>query len=779
MTHVDPAATYDSVLRVGTALERCSNPAGLELRFDHLSDEQLDSRRFDYVKRKNHEAASTASLELLNRAVKGALTESTRKQHQRVVIALAWLIRGAAMPKRSASGRQMVHDITEGVDRIPLSLRNWIASGGRLDARHLNELAGLKTAEWQKFVHQVTATTKFVSAPAANRISVADAPPLDLDVAKRLARMASAAAGTAALDPLPEYDRSESKLRLTHVSVAGFRGSPASVTLDLTRNGKAADVLLWGDNGVGKSTLVDGIEFALQGRVDRSSDFTSGLRPKVRNLHTPEGRATVTLTDGTHIERALTTSAAGRDIPSNDDVRPGFRIAPVVIRRADILRFLDADALSRGAVFFDYFPDPSGGLGVRPDEELKLLEEERSLLRVVRADLVDQLRALYPDEERDLGVAEVLDSFVQDLLLEITDAPGEDTIEALPEDVRRLVHDLRGAQNHLRSNKKKLERGVELLNPVAYRSQLQRVGPALQSVGGELTASFTKITRARHVVALDVLVAKSGPVSLDVVVRFDNGTAALPQQAFSEGYKDLVALLFFLAVTKKAGELGQAKVLVLDDALQSVDASVRVGVMDYVLEHFSDWQLVITGHDRGWLAQLRGLFSRRGRSMVERRISRWSFSEGIHVTGATRLRVDTVRAGLEQHDERMTAAAVGILLEEICQELSWRVGTSVTRREGDRYSIGDMWPGLGKLLRSLGLTSIVDGLNQRLEIRNLLGGHFNDFADSIPWSDTQALAEDVLALYEAVRCEQCDSWVRKIDAKSYACTCALVGLAKD
>lgn len=777
MTHVDPAATYESVLRVGEALHTCRNPAGRGPRLDRLNDEQLASRRLDYIKQRKYEEAAKASLELLRRAVQVALRESTRKQHQRVVVALAWLIRGAAVPQRSATGRKMASEVTEGVDRLPPSFRDWIAPGGRLTARHLNELTGLTTGEWQDFVEQVTATTKFVSAAAADRVRVEDAPPLDLDVATRLARMASAA-GNAALDPLPEYDRSESKLRLTNISVTGFRGSPASVTLDLTRNGKAVDVLLWGDNGVGKSTLVDGIEFALQGRVDRSSDFTSSLRPKVRNLHTPEGKATVTLTDGTQVERALITGGAGRDVPSDDGVRPGFRIAPVVIRRADILRFLDADALSRGAVFFDYFPDAFGGLGVRPDEEMKMLEEERSLLRVVRADLVDQLHALYPDEGRDLGIADQLDAFVQDLLLEVTQAPGEETIEALPEDVRRLVHDLRGAQNRLRSTKKKLERGVELLNPVAYRSQLQRVVPALQSVGGELTESFTTITRAQHVVALDVLVAKSGPVSLDVVVRFDNGTAALPQQAFSEGYKDLVALLFFLAVTKKAGELGQAKVLVLDDALQSVDASVRVGVMDYVLENFSDWQLVITGHDRGWLAQLRGLFNRRGRSVVERRISRWSFSGGIHVTGATRLRAATVRAGLEQHDERMTAAAIGILLEEICQELSWRVETSVKRREGDRYTIGDMWPGLSKLLRSLGLADIVDGLNQRLEIRNLLGGHFNDFADSIPWSDTQALAEDVLALYDAVRCEQCDSWVRKADAKTYECTCASVSLAK-
>ena len=77
-------------------------------------------------------------------------------------------------------------------------------------------------------------------------------------------------------------------------------------------------------------------------------------------------------------------------------MRPGFRIAPIVIRRTDIIRFLESDALSRGTVFFDYFPDPSGLLGQRPNEELKTLEEERFLLFVARTDLAAPARKHVP-----------------------------------------------------------------------------------------------------------------------------------------------------------------------------------------------------------------------------------------------------------------------------------------------------------------------------------------------------------------------------------------------
>lgn len=108
----------------------------------------------------------------------------------------------------------------------------------------------------------------------------------------------------------------------------------------------------------------------------------------------------------------------------------------------------------------------------------------------------------------------------------------------------------------------------------------------------------------------------------------------------------MIALLFFLAVTKRAGDLGQARVLVLDDALQSVDASVRLDVMDFVLENFSDWQLIITGHDRSWLNQLRRLYQAHQRSFNERMITRWTFDRGSSLV--TRTEASRMTSGRDQ-----------------------------------------------------------------------------------------------------------------------------------
>lgn len=778
MTVEADADVYSSVEQVARSVHDAVRSRVRSPFLDDMDLETLHSLRMGSRKQGNHDLARRVGLEIVTREANAARRDRSPKAHTRVLLALTSLLQetvGRKPTPLNATARAMARELVIGMETAPPWVTRFTRNAPRdLARRELHELTGLELQEWQELAARLAEEATKRRVPAVQRIADSSTEPPNLNVAARLSRLAQRedrAAGA-----IPTYDMSDRDIRIRRVSVSGFRGSPGAVSVDFTKKGRPVDVLLWGDNGMGKSTLVDGIEFALQRRVDRSADFNGTLRPAVRNLSVPEATACVELSDGSTVERSLVTNQAGRDEASTFEVRPGFRVAPIVIRRADILRFLDTEGLSRGTVFFDYFPDPAGVLGMRPDEELKSLEEERFVLRVVRDDAASQLRDLYPGGDEDLTNAARLEEFVERLVDEIPPSEYKNVMDGLPTQARALIAELRSTQQRLSSIKKLLDRGVQTLNPVAYRSQLERVVPILQTVTSELTSSFKRVARATHVSALRVLVAKSGPVSLDVVVEFDGGASALPQQVFSEGYKDLIALLFFLAVTQKASEFGQAKVLVLDDALQSVDATVRLGVMDLVLEQFSDWQLIVTGHDRAWLEQLRGLFARRGRNFVERRISAWSFSDGIEVTGSGRSRADMLQVGLDQADERMAASAAGLLLEELSQELSWRMCVSVTRRPGDKYTLGDLWPGVAKSLRRTSVAELVSAIDLRLDIRNLLGAHFNAWADEIPWSDVRQLGDDVLALFHATYCKACGAWVEAV-GRAIACRCGALALS--
>ncbi|CPU60637.1 recombination protein F [Mycobacteroides abscessus] len=764
---------YEEVSRVADKLVSRANARPGKAQFENAEIGTLYSLRMRWSRDGKRDEVITVSREILRRETKRVIQDRRTKSHAKVVHALVSLIRASANMNRSttASARAMSSSLVADLQSQPNWLKGYLRNAPRSPKpRDIAALTGMSPVEWSDFVSIVVAAN---ARRTLGSVLPGDPGTVDLNVATRLTRIA--ARERVAEGATLTYDVSDRETKLTRLQVSGFRGSSGTVEMDISKGGKPADVLLWGDNGVGKSTLVDGIEFALQHRVDRSSDFNSSLRAAVRNLSVPTARAVVELSDGTTVSRSLVMSKSGRDVPSDLSVRPGFRIAPIVIRRADILRFLDTDALERGTVFFDYFPDPEGTIGARPDEELRQLEEERFLLRVARDDLAAQLAELYPDIENNFGDSSALDAFVTELLKSVDITAYEHPLDALPQHAREIIEELRSAQLRSSAIKKKLDRGVQTLNPIAYRSQLSRIVPILQTVTEDLTANFKRITRADHVTAIRVLVAKSGPVSLDVVVEFDNGTSALPQQAFSEGYKDLIALLFFLSVTRKAAEFGQARVLILDDALQSVDASIRLGVMDYVLDQFKDWQLIVTGHDRAWNAQLRGLFVRRGRSFVERSVSGWTFAEGVELGGASRTRAQSLREALERRDERMVASGTGLLLEEISQELSWRLGVSIQRREGDRYTLGDLWPAIAKALKTSAIKPVVAEIDLRLDIRNLLGAHYNDWADGISWSDIRQLGQDVLTVYDSAFCSACSSWVTKSGAR-VACQCGATAL---
>ncbi len=758
---------------------RMHEVAGPSQRWD-LSSRTLDSLyglRKTASRERNQSLALNASLEIVRRTAEAARSDLGVKAFERVLVEMTDLLVERASRTSSArkSAMAMAGDLCGVLRHTPERLMKYV-EGAQRAARpdDVYTLAGITAAEWRAFIAQVKAEAERRAEPLVDRVIGAAVVPIDLNVAERLSQAASRVAD-AEDGELPVYDDSDRDLKVTQVRVAGFRGSAASVTMDLTKQGRPVDVLLWGENGEGKSTLIDGLEFALQGRVDRSADFNSTLRAAVRNLSTPTAHSIVKLSDGSSVDRSLTRNEAGRDVASSDEVRPGFRIAPVVVRRADILRFLDTDALTRGTVFFDYFPHPAQSLGERPDEELKMLGEERFVLRVVRDDRARRLSELYPEEDRDFANSHILEKFVEGLLpgvdLDEFDSPSD----ALPLEVRDVIAEARTAQRRLAKIRSRLDKGVENLNPVAYRSQLSRVVPILLSVGDDLTASFKRIARADHVTAIKVLVAQTGPVSLDIVVDFDNGTSALPQQVFSEGYKDLIALLFFLAVTRKAAEFGQAKILVLDDALQSVDATIRFRLMTYVLEQFENWQLIITGHDKAWHEQLRMLFTRKGRAFVDRKLAGWSFDGGIGVRDS-QSETDSLSESLGRHDERQTAGATGILLEEIAKELSWRVPISVPRKEGDRYTLGDLWPTLAKSLRTTSIGGIVNDITLEYDLRNAVGAHYTDWANGIPWSDIRNFAEDVLKFHRAVYCKECSDWVRRRGPR-FACGCGATSFA--
>jgi hypothetical protein len=539
------------------------------------------------------------------------------------------------------------------------------------------------------------------------------------------------------LAPAPRYNRKDAERRLHSVALDGFRGSPGRLELDFLAKDKPVSALLFGDNGVGKSTIVDAVEFALQGRIARSVDFSSSLAPAVASLvNDRPTTASVELNDGTTISRRLIQSDAGRLIAQGDPIRPGFRLAPITLKRADILRFLDTESLSRGMIAFDYFPTSSDRMALRPEEELRQLDEEAYGLRVRRKALAQRVAERLDVAEEDAANAGHLQTIIKERILGgATHAvfEREGGWDAVDPDLRGLLAELQEVQRRLAKIKRDKERGVEILNPVAYKEQARIVRMMLEGAGEELTRAFRQITGAQYVQRIDVLFGLSGPVALDVVVQFPNGRNCFPQQVFSEGYRDLLALLLFMAVAQQAAT-------------------------------------------RLWIEQLRVLLSRHNHPFVERHIYDWSFDAGPLVDVTIGGPDTSLRAALASHDTHAICSQAGRTLELAANHLSWRLPIPITRREGDKYELGDLWPPLAKALRSTDAAAAVEEIDQLVSLRNIFGAHYNYWAESLPLSDARTFGFAVLDLVERTYCRSCHDWITRRNGRS--CPCGTLRLGR-
>ncbi len=564
---------------------------------------------------------------------------------------------------------------------------------------------------------------------------------------------------------VPVYDCSDQERRVASVELAGFRGSPGPMTLDLVTGNKPVSALILGDNGSGKSTVADAMEMALQGRIGRSIAFESPLGPAALSFAGVDvSEAAVTLDDGTKVHRKLTRRDDGRLALDLDAVRPGFRLAPISLKRQDILRFLDTGAMARGHVFFDYFPASASEMAVRPEEQLQRLDDEEYELRVRRTHLSEVLGQELGVDADELTAKDFLVATLRDQVLggqTIDQAQRSGAWAELPEAIRVPAAQLLATQNRLRNIKKERQRGVETKNPVRYRTQAALLAQALEGIGDLLTVAFKEITGAEHVKRIDVVFGRSGPVALDIVIELASGVRCFPQQLFSEGYRDLLAILFFVVVAKRAAEHGQARILILDDVFQSVDAGIRSGTVDYLLREFMDWQLILTVHDRLWFEQLQLAFRRHQHKFVERELRRWRFDAGIAVVTTPGGLTTNLEHQLAHGDPAGICGAAGFLLEQASDQLSWRLGISVKRAPGDKYTLGALWPGIAKECRRTQLRPVCERIDALYSLRNLAGAHYNEWAKSLSLEEAERFGEAVLAFVRATWCPDCHEWIAK------------------
>ncbi|WP_203135977.1 hypothetical protein [Microbacterium sp. JZ31] len=531
------------------------------------------------------------------------------------------------------------------------------------------------------------------------------------------------------------------------VRVANIRGFVDEVTVSLGRAGGPAlvSMTLMGENGSGKSSVADAIEFGVRGVVSRRSVGGAKQRRELRNLVAAASapRVEIDFSDGTSIARGHARRGSSV-VHAGQEPLAGFSYCPVVVRRRDIDGFwLVPDELRR-QFFFDYLREPRGAF--LDSERRDQIEAEAVSAEWELSDARQDFEAAanwqprWPEKIaqwrkfRPIAVANGRKARIPRKEL-------NDRLDDL-EDLLRERNRRRGYANAAGEHD--------------WSVEAKRLEQILRSAGPRVAADFVAIT-SLPVAALDFKV--DGESGLSLRVRFNDGVARAPQDILSEAQLDLLALLVLIEVHVECANLGQRKVIVLDDVFQSVDRELRARAVDHLAVRLSGWQIVVTVHDRLWSEIVRRSLMSAGHDVAQGELRATSFGVSpAFVQSRADIMADTRAAISSGGSPALIVGAAGRALEAALELSTQALGTRLARSEGDRYTINELWsPFVSelKLCDTSDLYQVMDRVENKRYLRNAIGAHYNEVAETFTFPEANEFAALVQELVDALFCATC------------------------
>ena len=576
-------------------------------------------------------------------------------------------------------------------------------------------------------------------------------------------------------------------MKIKSIYIHSFRGIPKELTVNFTdKNGKPVSTIISGDNGSGKSSIVDAIEYNLQGRICREPlIINSESRTPISYFYSPiiGCNTKVELENGSVNERGIDVKFNGKRTVFNYDnnlLIPAYSVTPIALRRGDIISFSIIPKDKRQILFFAFLYQSftriedvvKHSVHWEGDEYVKSMADKYVTLKQERKNTITEIAKLLEVKPEIIPYGETskFNRFINSKLniKGFSNSKGGKMIVRLfninkkERAVIKYADEVRKLNVEIKKVKDETEK---VLNPHSYgvliKERREQNAQFIEKASEFLSESFVEISNLDFINEISLELGDYTSASLEISVKLKNGKWSTPNQLFSEANYDLMVLLLYISLIRAGAEIGQAKVMILDDVLQSVDSVIRAKFIDYILRVCKDWQFIITCHDDLWLNQLRFLFQRNGFPYIEYKLSDWSFEHGPKLFEVREGGEDlTLKEAIVTNNKQIIASQAGLFLEKICQKLSVSLPISVKRTPDDKYTIGELWPGIYKIMKSaVGLNELLSEVDRELMVRNMMGCHANEWAESMSDEEVKSFANNVLALFEKVYCPTCHTWL--------------------
>ncbi len=339
-----------------------------------------------------------------------------------------------------------------------------------------------------------------------------------------------------------------------------------------------------------------------------------------------------------------------------------------------------------------------------------------------------------------------------------------------------------GEAKHAESLQKRLGLAVDIVE--AKRKTY--VETVLAEIAEAVDTLYQKIHPLENLGHLKLKLDEHQRGSLVYGVAFGEQQNIHPQPYYSESHLDTLGLCIFLALAKHGG--ASKTMVVLDDVLGSVDQQHLNRTLAMLFGEANSFaQIILTTHYRPLRDQLR--YARSPSNSVQlMELKPWSFEQGIR-SGKTISYVEELKQQLQEDTFRrdVIASQAGQLFENLLEFISRTYRCKVPHTAEPRFTFGELASAPNKELKKVlkiasrksdtevvesELAKIYGSLGEAINVRNLVGCHFNQWAGELADQDIRDMAELALEFADKLICEACGSLPMNSKSGSYwECSC--------
>ncbi|MCY4283199.1 MAG: AAA family ATPase [Gammaproteobacteria bacterium] len=422
----------------------------------------------------------------------------------------------------------------------------------------------------------------------------------------------------------------------------------------------------------------------------------------------------------------------------------------------------------------------------------QLLSAKDKLLNVAQ----DAQRHFSPELSQDKRIEELRESNKEEALNQASQLHGQlaTGLTQLREDleiIQKQVNNLTGIRQYVKTLNEKsteankqesLKKRLQQAANIVEAKRKSYVEGVLADIAQEVDNLYQKIHPQEEIGGIKLKLDENQRGSLVYGVAFGGKQDVQPQPYYSESHLDTLGLCIFLALAKR-GDSGRTLVI-LDDVLGSVDQQHLQKAISMTMEEADNFaQLIITTHYRPLRDKFR--YARQPANHVQLiELKPWNFMQGIKA-GKTLTYVEDLQEQLQQTDFRRESIATqaGILFESLLEFISQTYQCKVPHLIEPRFTFGQLQSAPNtKLKQALKIVKhdncetplkpIYDSLTQAIQVRNLVGCHFNEWAGELSNQEVKEMAELALNLADTLVCHHCGSLPSSNKSGSFwECSC--------